>query len=224
MRGLTFVTGAALGAGLMYLLDPDQGEDRRADLRETINDLSENELVERAVERARQFEPLLDRARNLAPVAAMRGVDVNAMMDRSARMVERSGLREAPARWWAWAAERPEVRQGAEWMGLRPPRRRSLGAGDWALLGGLLGATAVGLWLGRRAMSGSQEIELSRTVTVDAPVERVYQFWNDFENFPRFMSSVREVHRVGPDRTRWVVAGPAGAPVEWEAMVTQRVP
>ena len=55
-------------------------------------------------------------------------------------------------------------------------------------------------------------------------MERVYQFWNDFENFPRFMSWVREVRRVGPDRTRWTVAGPAGAPIEWEAMVTERVP
>ena len=224
MRGLTFVSGAALGAGLMYLLDPDRGEDRRAELRDTLNDLSESELVERALERARQLEPLVDRAKNLAPVAAMRGLDMNAVMDRSARMVERSGLREAPTRWWTWAAERPEVRRGAEWMGVRPPRRRGLAAGDWALLGGLLGATVVGLWLGRRAMSSGQDIELSRTVTVEAPIERVYQFWNDFDNFPRFMSSVREVHRVGPDRSRWVVAGPAGAPVEWEAMVTQRVP
>jgi uncharacterized membrane protein len=36
------------------------------------------------------------------------------------------------------------------------------------------------------------------------------------------MSHVREVRKLGPDRSRWVVAGPAGAPVEWEAVVTQR--
>jgi uncharacterized membrane protein len=83
---------------------------------------------------------------------------------------------------------------------------------------------AVGLWLGRRALARRGEIEVVRTVTIDAPVERVYEFWNDFENFPRFMSHVREVRRLGADRTRWVVAGPGGAPVEWEAVVTQRVP
>ena len=225
MRALTFVSGAAIGAGLMYLLDPDRGEGRRAELRETLNDLSENELVERAVERARQLEPLVERARKLEPVAAMRGLDVNALIERPVRMLERSGMPRAAARWWARAAERPEVRRGAEWMGLQlPRRRRSLAAGDWALLGGLLGATVVGLWLGRRAMAGRHEIEVSRSVTIETPVERVYQFWNDFENFPRFMSSVREVRRLGPDRSRWSVAGPAGAPVEWEAMVTERVP
>ena len=61
-------------------------------------------------------------------------------------------------------------------------------------------------------------------MTVDAPVERVYEFWNEFENFPRFMSHVHEVRRIGPDRTHWVVAGPGGTPIEWDAVVTRRVP
>jgi uncharacterized membrane protein len=67
-------------------------------------------------------------------------------------------------------------------------------------------------------------IEVVRTMTVEAPVERVYEFWNDFENFPRFMSHVREVKRTGPDRSHWVVNGPGGAPIEWEAVVTRRAP
>ena len=61
-------------------------------------------------------------------------------------------------------------------------------------------------------------------MTVEAPVERVFEFWNDFENFPRFMSHVREVKRTGPDRTHWMVAGPGGTPIEWDAVVTRRVP
>lgn len=208
MRALTFLSGVSVGAGMMYLMDPDRGERRRAELRETLSELGESELVERAVEGARRLEPL----------AAVRGLDMGGMMER-------------PAHWWSRAAQRPELRRGAEelrrraeTMGLRRRRRSSVDAGSWAVVGGLLGAAAVGIWLARRAMADGQGFEVTRTVTIDAPVERVYEFWNDFENFPRFMSHVREVRRVGNDRTHWVVAGPGGAPVEWEAVVTQRAP
>jgi uncharacterized membrane protein len=34
---------------------------------------------------------------------------------------------------------------------------------------------------------------------------------------------VREVRRTGPDRTHWVVAGPGGTPIEWDAVVTKRM-
>ena len=230
MRGLTFMSGAAVGAGLMYLMDPERGPERRADLRDTLSELAESDMVERAVERARTMEPL----------AAVRGLDVNAMMDRSgrmlerpARMLERSGMPDRAARWWSQASDLAPARRSRGWMGRqstgwlgrgRQRSRATLDPGQWALLGGVLGAVAVGLWLGRRRVTSGGEMEVIRTVTVEAPVERVYDFWNDFENFPRFMSHVREVRRLGPDRTRWVVAGPAGAPVEWEAVVTHRVP
>jgi uncharacterized membrane protein len=38
------------------------------------------------------------------------------------------------------------------------------------------------------------------------------------------MSHVRDVRRTDGDRWHWVVAGPAGAPVEWEAEQTTFVP
>lgn len=223
MRALTFMSGAAVGAGLMYLMDPERGSERRADLRETLTDLAESDMVERAVERARTLEPL----------AAVRGLDVGTMLEGSGRMLERSGVPERAARWWSQTSG-PALRRsrgwmrsgsmGSGWMGRRRQRQQpTLDPAQWALLGGVLGAVAVGLWLGRRTLAHRGEFEVVRTVTIDAPVERVYEFWNDFENFPRFMSHVREVRRLGPDRSRWTVAGPAGAPIEWEAIVTHRV-
>lgn len=61
-------------------------------------------------------------------------------------------------------------------------------------------------------------IEVQKTICVNAPVEQVFGFWSDYQNFPRFMSRVREV-RVDGDRSHWVVEGPAGVAVEWDAEV-----
>src|SRR6059058_1156337 len=151
MRAMTFVSGAAVGAGLMYLLDPDRGEDRRSELRDTLTELSESELIERAVARARNLEPL----------AAVRGLDVNAMLERPSRMLERSSrVLERPSSWWSsWRrSAEPSIQRGRALVGLPKRRRSSFDAGDWALVGGLLGATIVGLYLGRRAMARRDEI------------------------------------------------------------------
>jgi uncharacterized membrane protein len=76
----------------------------------------------------------------------------------------------------------------------------------------------VGVGPGRRA------IEVQKTIRVAAPVERVWDLWNNFEQFPRFMSHLREVRKIDQDRSHWVATGPAGVPVEWDAVVTERIP
>ena len=184
---MTLLGGASLGAGAMYLMDPDRGHRRRAELRDTLAEVADSELVARAC--------------RLEPMAAVRqlGGGVGALLEAS--------------RWLPAARKRGWRRRVA-----------ALQARDWALLGGFVGAITAGLWLARRAMDAGEGIRVVRTMTVEAPIARVYEFWSDFENFPRFMSHVREVKRTGPDRTHWVVAGPAGAPIEWDAVVAERVP
>lgn len=66
--------------------------------------------------------------------------------------------------------------------------------------------------------------QVAKTINIDAPVDEVYAFWTEMQNYPRFMSHVREVQAIAPETYRWVVDGPAGAPVEWEARITERVP
>jgi uncharacterized membrane protein len=189
---VTLLSGAVLGAGSMYLMDPDRGHRRRADLREALAEAGESDLV--------------TRARRMEPLSAAREIGGSLI---AARWPMVAGL----------------VTSGRRALPFAPRRRTPmLGVRDWALLGGFAGAIAAGLWLVRRAGGDAGGIEVVRTMTVEAPVERVYEFWNDFENFPRFMSHVREIRRTGPDRTHWVVAGPGGAPIEWDAVVTKRVP
>ncbi|HEV8309178.1 MAG TPA: SRPBCC family protein [Methylomirabilota bacterium] len=76
----------------------------------------------------------------------------------------------------------------------------------------------LGIGTGRRA------IDIRKTVNIDAPVEVVYEFWTDLASFPQFMSNVRKVQDLDDGRSRWTVAGPAGVPVEWEAVITDLVP
>ncbi len=67
-------------------------------------------------------------------------------------------------------------------------------------------------------------VEVQKTININAPVERVFEFWTNYQNFPNFMSNVREVIPDGQGRSHWVVAGPGGVPVEWTAEITEMVP
>lgn len=67
-------------------------------------------------------------------------------------------------------------------------------------------------------------VEIQKEIDVAAPVEKVFEFWTDYKNFPRVMKEVREVREAGDGRTHWVASGPAGVPVEWDARITKIVP
>ena len=72
--------------------------------------------------------------------------------------------------------------------------------------------------------AGGGAIDIRKAINIDVPVERVFEFWANYENFPRFMSNVREVKDLGDGRSHWKVAGPAGVPIEWDAEITKLTP
>lgn len=67
---------------------------------------------------------------------------------------------------------------------------------------------------------------VEKSIRVDAPVEKVYALWRDFENFPRFMEHVEEVRKLDTDggMTHWKLKGPVGMAVEYDARLTQDEP
>ena len=71
-------------------------------------------------------------------------------------------------------------------------------------------------------MAGADRV--NQAVTVPAPPLRVYEYWKDFEHFPQFMDDVDEVRRNPDGSWHWVVKGPLGKRVEWDAVVTEDVP
>ncbi|MDB4958599.1 MAG: hypothetical protein JWO36_6168 [Myxococcales bacterium] len=66
-------------------------------------------------------------------------------------------------------------------------------------------------------------IELEKTLTIHAPIERVFALWTRLDAFPLFMEHVRSVEMSAndPQRSTWVVDGPLGLPTTFEARVTQ---
>lgn len=62
-------------------------------------------------------------------------------------------------------------------------------------------------------------VKVEQAVTIDRPAEELYRFWRNFENLPRFMNNLKEVRRLGGNRSHWVAKGPLGVSVEWDAEV-----
>lgn len=65
-----------------------------------------------------------------------------------------------------------------------------------------------------------------KSIRVNAPAQKVYQFWRNFENFPQFMEHVEEVRVLGGnDRmSHWKIKGPLGKTVEFDSELTKDEP
>jgi len=234
MKTTSMLTGAGLGAGLMYLFDPDRGNRRRTGLGERISSAAGSavELVESVAREA----DLAGRARVMAgdarEVATVRARDVS---ERAREVGER-------ARTLGERAASPLWRLGGDLRDLaRDPRsfsprlekgrlrlRRSSGLetildNAWLIIGVVAGAAAAAYMI-QRSMAAARVIHIRRGITIEASIDRVWDFWSHFENFPRFMSHVREVRMIAGERSHWVVDGPAGTPVEWDAVTTAMRP
>lgn len=61
-------------------------------------------------------------------------------------------------------------------------------------------------------------------VTVGKPVEEVYNFWKNPENFSRFMGQIESVRIINNRRSHWKINAPAGLAIEWDAEVVLDTP
>jgi predicted PurR-regulated permease PerM len=65
---------------------------------------------------------------------------------------------------------------------------------------------------------------IERTIIVQAPVDRVYQWWRHMENLPKVLPRLRTVKRTGPFSTHWQAEGEHGELLEWDAIILQDLP
>jgi uncharacterized membrane protein len=63
--------------------------------------------------------------------------------------------------------------------------------------------------------------QTTRSIIVKGSPSELYHLWADVEGFPRFMKNVKSVTRAGDNMTHWVVEGPFGKDVEWDAETTR---
>jgi len=213
MRGtFALVSGAGLGAGLMYLLDPERGERRRIALGESLT-CAVNDAAERFPAVASAAADAMASARQAASrVDAPRLVsELSTRLDAPRRIAD---ISEATRR---MTSMRPQWRNGRMMLRRRHPMS-FLEQHRWALVGVAAGVIAAGVWGLWRREPG----QVRMASTVHAPIERVFDAWSRFEDFPRFMPMVAEVRPAGDDRWHWVIAGPAGAPIEFDSIVTRR--
>jgi uncharacterized membrane protein len=63
---------------------------------------------------------------------------------------------------------------------------------------------------------------VTRSIIVDGDTPYIYDLWAAFETFPNFMKYIKDVRVVRDNLTHWVMEGPLGTTIEWEAEITRR--
>lgn len=173
----------------------------------------------------------------LLAVGRVRGVrDIENRLEGHARVDELPGLRarrqqralqpEPLEGHWSPAVRTLALVVGGIVVGVGVRHRDAPGAALGVLGAGLLlrGLTNVsfkrllGVGMGRRA------VDLEKTITLPAPVDQLYGLWTTPKTLPRYLAHVRHVRQISDVQSHWTVAGPFDRPIEWDAVVTQRIP
>jgi uncharacterized membrane protein len=209
----TFIGGITVGAGLVYLFDPEKGRLRRERL-------------------ARRLAPLIEEARRTLEAGTADSPGAG-LLRYGARIGDIQGLGAATlnlpgAGYLPSGAPGIAVRLLGGALALYGLTRRGT-------LGGLFRTLGTGMLVGaagRSALGGAgvpvldrrRAVDIQKTLYIEAPLDQVYAFWSNYENFPLFMSHVREVEDLGDGRSHWSVSGPGGVPIEWNATLIQQTP
>lgn len=64
---------------------------------------------------------------------------------------------------------------------------------------------------------------IDQTIDVKVPIHTVYNQWTQFEDFPRFMEGVEQVHQLDDTMLEWR-AKVAGQQRSWQARIVEQVP
>jgi uncharacterized membrane protein len=64
---------------------------------------------------------------------------------------------------------------------------------------------------------------VEKSIEVDVPLQRAYNQWTQFEQFPQFMAGVEQVKQLSDTMLHWI-AKIAGVQREWDAKILEQIP
>jgi len=67
-------------------------------------------------------------------------------------------------------------------------------------------------------------VRATAAVTVQAPIDEVFGYWDGLQSLPRFMSDAASIEITGDRQSHWRLSGPAGMSVEWDAEISESRP
>jgi uncharacterized membrane protein len=122
------------------------------------------------------------------------------------------------------------------WYGItRASHRHGRIGWGWLTLAGMLvargviGHCAVYRALGVDSRSADDDtrgsgVRLEHSVTVQRPVEDVYAFWRQVENWPQVMPHIHSITRSGRNRFHCSIKGATGTTLTWDGVITDDRP
>jgi len=73
----------------------------------------------------------------------------------------------------------------------------------------------------RHAPPSATQSATTKNIIVQADINKVYDTWANFENFPHFMQHIESVTKTGARTSHWVMRGPLDTRLEWDAETTR---
>jgi uncharacterized membrane protein len=87
-----------------------------------------------------------------------------------------------------------------------------------------LGVSSKGAPEGRNAsVPSGTGVRVDQAITINRPRAEVYRFWRDLPNIAQIMQHVDSIRILSPERSHWIVKGPGGKPMEWDAEIINEV-
>ena len=75
----------------------------------------------------------------------------------------------------------------------------------------------------RAQLGGRRGIDVEESVIINRPIAKLFRFWRNFENLPKFMQHLESVAIREEGISHWVAKGPAGVRVAWDARIINEV-